>query len=60
MNAIECFHKHHRATTHRRWQPFSFDEVCEFLSLDPECLRTGLRHWYEPQHSGSEPHEWMT
>jgi hypothetical protein len=28
---------------------FSFEEVCEHLSLDPECLRSGLRHWRASQ-----------
>lgn len=28
---------------------FSFEEVCEYLSLDPDCLRSGLRHWRECQ-----------
>jgi hypothetical protein len=61
QDAIECFLQHHGATCPRRrrlfedaavWlfavedeAPFSFRNVCEFLSLDPECLRNGLREW---------------
>ena len=70
MDAIECFQKHHAATAdpHRRlfeeaeeWifgsageAAFSFEEVCEYLSLDAECLRSGLRHWQERQPPGMD------
>ena len=70
MDAIECFQKHHAATTdpHRQlfveaeeWifgsdgeAAFSFEEVCEYLSLDAECLRSGLRHWQERQPRGMD------
>jgi hypothetical protein len=30
----------------RRW-PFSFENVCDALGLDPAYLRTGLRRWRE-------------
>jgi hypothetical protein len=60
-DAIDCFLEHHGATTaqHRqlyedaaqwifgtdRAAAFSFEDVCDFLSVDADCLRTALLRW---------------
>lgn len=60
-DAVECFFKHstahHRAGTRlfreaREWifaedgeQPFSFVNVCEALSLNPNYIRRGMLEW---------------
>jgi hypothetical protein len=62
LDAVECFLRHREATTrrHRRlfedaeqWifgtdgvAPFSFEDVCDFLSVDADCLRTALVRSY--------------
>jgi hypothetical protein len=61
LDAVECFLEHHEVPTarHRRlfeeaeqWifgtdgaAAFSFGEVCDFLSVDADCLRTALLRW---------------
>jgi hypothetical protein len=61
LDGIECFLRNHGAVCGPRrrlldeaeqWlfraddgSPFSFEQVCEFLSLDPAHLRSGLRRW---------------
>jgi hypothetical protein len=61
LDGIECFLRHHGAACGRRrrlfdeaeqWlfgaddgAPFSFEQVCEVLSVDPAWLRSGLRQW---------------
>jgi hypothetical protein len=67
-DAIECFQKYYGANTHRRrklfveaeawilsrdgvW-PYSFENICETLNIDPNYLRIGLIQWrvdHEPQ-----------
>lgn len=32
--------------------PFSFDEVCEVLEIEPDYLRGGLKHWREASMEG--------
>ena len=65
LDAIECFQKNCGAATPFRrrlfqeaceWifggdasAPLSFEDVCHGLSLDAECIRGGLRQWYERQ-----------
>lgn len=65
LDAVECFQNHYAASAGPRRQlfeeaeewlfgadggaPFSFEDVCELLSLDAECLRHGLRKWQERQ-----------
>jgi hypothetical protein len=63
QDAVECFQKYRFATDEngrqlyaeasewiesddRLW-PFSFDNVCGILKLDPDYLRAGLRRWAE-------------
>lgn len=62
-DALRCMHKnaHAKNGTHRRmfrdaerWLCsdndnviFSFTVVCETLGIDPEYLRSGLRHWHK-------------
>ncbi len=60
-DAIECFQKYYGANTHRRrrlfteaeawistpdntW-PYSFENICEALNIDPNYLRLGLTRW---------------
>jgi hypothetical protein len=61
LDGIDCFLKHYEATTaqHRRlfeeaeeWifgtdsnAAFSFADVSDVLSIDPDCLRTALSRW---------------
>ena len=64
-DAVDCFHKHLFARDHkarqlfedaeawilcedREW-PFSFENICELLDLNPEYLRRGLLAWKEQQ-----------
>jgi hypothetical protein len=64
-DAIDCFQKHLWAREHkarqlfedseawilseeREW-PFSFENICELLDLNPEYLRNGLLAWKEHQ-----------
>ncbi len=64
LDAIDCFLMHCGTTgaRHRlfedaeRWimdtdvtAPLSFENVCDFLSLDADCLRHGLRRCQEQQ-----------
>jgi hypothetical protein len=60
-DAIHCYQKNLCATDNRgrrlfrdaeswvmsvdRNLPFAFENICEFLGLDAEYLRQGLRHW---------------
>jgi len=65
QDAVECFQKHRFATDangralfedarewltsdDRMW-PFSFENVCGVLNLDPDYLRSGLMRWGENQ-----------
>ena len=70
-DAVECFQKYYGANTHRRrrlfaeaeawilnpddtW-PYSFENICEALNIEPSYLRIGLRQWRLDQsqkHSG--------
>ena len=60
-DAIECFQKYHGANAHRHrrlfseaeawistrnsaW-PYSFENICETLNIDPNYLRLGLMQW---------------
>ena len=60
-DAIECFQKYYGANAHRRrrlftaaeawistkdyaW-PYSFENICETLNIDPNYLRMGLARW---------------
>jgi hypothetical protein len=60
-DAIECFQKYHGANADRRrklfteaeawisrrdetW-PYSFENICETLNIDPNYLRVGLTQW---------------
>ena len=60
-DAIECFQKYHGASAHRArrlfteaeawisrrdytW-PYSFENICETLNIDPNYLRLGLTRW---------------
>jgi hypothetical protein len=61
QDAIECFQKHVHARDSKRRQlymdaehwvtdqsddgPFSFDNVCELLGMNPDYLRVGLLDW---------------
>ena len=66
-DAVDCFRKHLWARDHkarqlfedseawilsedREW-PFSFENICELLDLNPEYLRRGLLTWKETQMS---------
>lgn len=71
-DAINCFQKHLLARDNRgrrlfrdaeRWmmsadraQPFSFENICEFLSLDAEYIRCGLRRWARVAESQAARH----
>lgn len=33
--------------------PFSFDNICQFLDIDPEYMRAGLRRWKEAKLAGT-------
>jgi len=72
-DAIRCFQEYFRTTRARprmlsrqaeRWirtrdwnWPFSFNNVCEALSIDPDCMRdTLLRMKYEHLMSSQRPH----
>ncbi len=61
QDAVECFQKHIHATDNKRRQlyldaeewiscdedtgPFSFNNVCELLGLNPDYVREGLLAW---------------
>jgi hypothetical protein len=64
-DAVDCYRKHLFARDHkarqlfedaeswilaedREW-PFSFENICELLDLNPEYLRRGLLTWKEQQ-----------
>ncbi len=63
VDAIECFQKHHGARARPRRQlfedaedwifatgddaAFSFEAICDHLSLDADYLRRGLQRWRE-------------
>src|SRR5512141_2804831 len=62
-DAVECFHKHLFARDYKARQlfedaemwilsedrdwPFSFENICELLDLNPQYLRRGLVTWKE-------------
>ena len=64
-DAVDCFRKHLFARDHKSRQlftdaeswilsedrdwPFSFENICELLDLNPEYLRRGLLTWKENQ-----------
>lgn len=65
QDAVDCYQKHFRArerkarqlfvdaeewiaSEDRSW-PFSFDNVCDLLQINPEYLRRGLAVWKERQ-----------
>jgi hypothetical protein len=64
-DAVDCFRKHLFARDHKSGQlfgdaeswilsedrdwPFSFENICELLDLNPEYLRRGLLTWKENQ-----------
>jgi len=64
-DAIRAFQRHLRATDRRsrtlfqdaldwfsdsdRSEPFSFENVCDALSLDPDWVRDGLRRWHDAE-----------
>ena len=65
QDAVDCFQKHLRArdpktrqlfldaeewigSSDRSW-PFSFENVCDLLQINPEYLRRGLTTWRERQ-----------
>lgn len=65
QDAVDCFQKHLRArerkarqlfldaeewicSEDRSW-PFSFENVCDLLQINPEYLRRGLMQWKERQ-----------
>ena len=70
-DAIECFQKYYGDNAQRRrrlfteaeswiarrdqtW-PYSFENICETLNIDPNYLRMGLARWridHEPQKTG--------
>jgi hypothetical protein len=73
-DAIECFQKYYGANAHRRrrlfteaetwissWDsswPYSFENVCEALNIDPNYLRLGLTQWridHESQKNTVQP-----
>jgi hypothetical protein len=71
-DAVECFQKHIRArdikarqlfrdaeewirSQDRSW-PFSFENVCDLLQINPEYLRRGLMAWRDRQLNG-QPRE---
>ncbi len=61
QDAVECFQKHIHARDSKRRQlyvdaeywicaeqdegPFSFNNICELLGINPDYLRTGLLDW---------------
>lgn len=63
QDAVDCYQKHLRArdrkarqlfldaeewiTSNDRTWPFSFDNVCDLLQINPEYLRRGLAVWKE-------------
>ena len=65
QDAVDCYQKHLRArdrkarqlfidaeewiTSEDRTWPFSFDNVCDLLQINPEYLRRGLAVWKERQ-----------
>ena len=65
QDAVDCFQKHLWARDRKARQlyldaeawicsgdrswPFSFDNVCDLLQIDPEYLRRGLLAWRERQ-----------
>jgi len=65
QDAVDCYQKHLRArdrkarqlfldaeewiTSDDRSWPFSFDNVCDLLQINPEYLRRGLSVWKERQ-----------
>jgi len=67
QDAIECFQKHLHARDSKRRQlfvdaevwitdvddegPFSFNNVCELLGMNPEYLRVGLLDWRDRERS---------
>ncbi len=70
-DAVHCFKKYRFAeaqsarelydearewieSTDRSW-PFSFENVCMILSIDPDFLRQGLRRWEQQQVAALEP-----
>ena len=70
-DAIDCFQKHLFATKERdrqlfreaeqwiidtdRRPPFSFEQICEVLRLDPDYLRRGLRRWLQEELARNRP-----
>ena len=67
-DAVDCFQKHLWARQHkarqlfedaeawilsedREW-PFSFENICELLDLNPEYLRRGLQAWKQRELDG--------
>jgi hypothetical protein len=64
-DAVDCFRKHLFARDHKSQQlfedaeswilsedrdwPFSFENICELLDLNPEYLRRGLLTWKDSQ-----------
>ncbi len=65
QDAVDCYQKHFRArerkarqlfldaeewiaSQDRSW-PFSFDNICDLLQINPEYLRRGLAIWKERQ-----------
>lgn len=42
------------ASTDRTW-PFSFENVCMILGIEPEYLRGGLRRWEQRQETTLKP-----
>jgi hypothetical protein len=64
-DAVDCYHKHLFARDHKARQlfqdaeewvfsedrswPFSFENICDLLDLNPAYLRRGLRQWKEHQ-----------
>lgn len=71
QDAVDCFQKHIRArdrkarqlfvdaeewisSSDRSW-PFSFENVCDLLQINPEYLRRGLLTWKDRELEG-QPH----
>lgn len=70
-DAIECYQKYATATTRRgrnlftnaeRWinsrdasWPYSFEHICDVLSINANYLRLGLMQWRLQNESGSGP-----
>ncbi len=69
QDAVDCFQKHLRSSDRKARQlyldaeawigsddrtwPFSFENICDLLQINPEYLRRGLTAWKE--HQLSEP-----